>query len=230
MNQQHTVMRLEDLSAAGLVLLPFLAIFVLLSFIVPFQSEQMEAADSIVQAFHAWTGIKAILILSIIVCGVLLWIRVPSKSALRRALRLAALGCIAALVFVVFLRRVFGKSLPAFIPPEESARPGLLFGLGAGISEEVIFRLMILPVTYTLASRVAKPQMAMAIAILVTGVLFALAHEVGPGAEQFYWEHFITRFVSAGSLMSVLFFWPGPAFVISMHCTAHIILPFLFTG
>lgn len=172
MNQQHEVMRLEDISAAGLVMLPFLAIFVVLSFIVPFQYDQMEAADPIVQAVHAWTGIGAIPILSI-------------------------------------------------IPPEESAEPGILLGLGAGISEEVIFRLMIVPVAYTLALQVTKPQMAMVVAILVTGVLFALGDEIGPGAGQFQWEHFVTRFVSAGSLMSVLFFWPGPAFVISMHSRAH---------
>jgi len=127
------------------------------------------------------------------------------------------------------MRLAFGPTLPSFVPPEESARPGFTQGLAAGLFEEVLFRLMILPLSYRALLRRLSPRHAAPIAILVTSLAFAISHELGPGAAQFRVDHFITRFAFPGALMSAAYFVPGPAFIIAAHSTAHLLIPILFS-
>lgn len=218
---------LEGLSAGGCTLLPFWVIFVVLLWRTPFQPEQMEVADPIIQAIDAAVNLYAIPIFSLIVCAVLWTFQPPTRVPLGSAVRLGVLGALLAFAFLLFLKLVFGE-MPPFIPPEESAKPGLLLGFGAGILEEALFRLAILPLIYRLLSQRWNRTPAMGGAILLTGLLFALAHEIGPGAGPFRWDFFLARFLLPGSFMSLLFFWPGPPFVLSLHCTAHLVIPSLF--
>jgi hypothetical protein len=59
-------------------------------------------------------------------------------------------------------------------------------------------------------------------------VVFATSHEIGPGAGRFVPVFFLDRLALPGFLMSVACRWPGFAFVVAGHRTAHVLLPFLF--
>lgn len=63
-------------------------------------------------------------------------------------------------------------------------------------------------------------------AALLVGAAFALSHELGAGA--FRADHFVTRLVVPGAGMSLACRWPGFSFLVAAHCTAHLLLPFLF--
>jgi hypothetical protein len=68
---------------------------------------------------------------------------------------------------------------------------------------------------------------AIAVAVVVTGFAFAVSHEIGTG-DPLVERWFATRFLIPGCAMSLLFFWPGPAFIVAAHCTAHLLIPIAF--
>jgi len=70
---------------------------------------------------------------------------------------------------------------------------------GAGIYEEVLFRLMLLPASIGLLSLVGiAPRTSRLAAVAVTSVLFSLAHHVGPQGESFEWFNFVFRALAGG--------------------------------
>jgi hypothetical protein len=152
----------------------------------------------------------------------------PSPAALMRSIRLTGAGAAVALAVALALRALVGAHLPAFVPPEESAAPGLSAGLAAGLIEEVLIRLAVLPVALALARRVLDPLAAGAVAVLIAAAVFVLLHQVGPGAAPFMPVYAATRFLFPGALMSVAALYPGPAFVCTAHCAAHLLIPLLF--
>ena len=153
----------------------------------------------------------------------------PSRQELRRGLLFALAGVSAAAIVILGLRIFHGPKLPAFIPPEESAAPGLALGVGAGILEEALFRFGALPALFFLLRLKWGKAGAASGAVLVTGLLFAISHEMGPGASPaFHAAYFVTRAVFPGVVMSAVFFAVDPAFIIAAHCAAHFGINLLF--
>ena len=216
------------LSAAALVLQPFVLLYLVLLLGSPITTAERATADPLVQLVLHWAGPLAIPACAVAVAGVWWRIRRPTAADLRAALRLAAIALPLAALGLGLARYVLGPTLPAFIPPEESARPGMVLGLGAGVIEEVVFRLVLLPALFTIAQSATSTRSAALAAVVTTGFAFALMHEVGPGAGTFTPAYFLDRVLFPGILMSVLAFWPGAAFVVALHCSAHVILPLLF--
>jgi membrane protease YdiL (CAAX protease family) len=76
---------------------------------------------------------------------------------------------------------------------------------GAGIYEEVLFRLMLLTGLVSLLHLVqVPPRRAVWIAIGISSLLFSLAHYVGPQGDQLRLYSFLFRFV-AGAFFAILF-------------------------
>ncbi len=89
--------------------------------------------------------------------------------------------------------------------------------VGAGIYEEVLFRLLALPLTFVALRILLVPdRWATVIAVLVTSVLFSLAHYVGPGADSFTYFSFIFRAV-AGLFFAILFVLRGFGITVGAH-------------
>jgi len=219
---------LEQASAAALVIQPFTILYGVLLAWTPPTAQQLHASDPLVQLFAALAGLWSIPVAATAVLLVWWLIRPPSRAALARA---GWLGAAAVLVVVLVMpagRVLVGPTLPAFIPPEESAKPGMLLGLAAGLIEEVIFRLVVLPVGLSVGARFTSRRGAAWGAVLGTALLFALSHEVGPGAAAFSPVYFLDRFLFPGVLMSAAFFWPGAPFICTLHCAVHVLLPLLF--
>ena len=129
-------------------------------------------------------------------------------------------------VTLLVLHHVNGAVLPGFIPPEESAAPGMTLGLAAGVLEEAMFRLMLLPLLLVLLTRWLPATRAQLIAIAVTALAFTLLHEV----HEPQWQpgHLVTRFVLPGVVMSLIFIRISPSALLSGHCFAHVLIPGLF--
>ncbi|RME28828.1 MAG: CPBP family intramembrane metalloprotease, partial [Deltaproteobacteria bacterium] len=116
-----------------------------------------------------------------------------------------------------------------FIPTEESAAPGWLLGMTAGIGEELIFRLALVPpLFWALERRLPKPAMAVAATAVITGALFSLVHLVAPGDGPMAWN--LSRFVLPGMVMTFAYLRLGPSFLVTAHCAAHIWIPLAFPG
>jgi len=218
----------EQVAAAAILIQPFAALTALLLFIAPPDAAAFAAADPIVRSIGLTVGLFAIPVAAVLTVPVWLLLVRPSAAALWRSLQLAAAGVALALVVSVLIRLLVGPHLPAFVPPEESAAPGLSAGLAAGLIEEVLIRLAVLPAALAMARRLLAPPLASIVAVLVAATAFTLLHEIGPGAAPLIPAYAATRFLLPGVLMSAAALWPGPALVCVGHCAAHLLIPLLF--
>jgi membrane protease YdiL (CAAX protease family) len=110
--------------------------------------------------------------------------------------------------------------IQAQIDPKEIGK--FIGYIGAGIYEEFLFRLMLIPLVSALVGLLAsllrvegrlqlfKPV----IAVLVTSLLFSAAHYIG--AESFEWSTFVFRFI-AGVFFAVLFLHRGFGIAAGTH-------------
>ena len=201
-----------DFAAAAVVALPFAAYLVVMRFVRPPTAEEWAHADPILRFLPLW------LIPALGVTSALVWIRL-AKPALGRALRHALFGVLVAAGLCGLLRAIYGHHLPHFIPPEESAAPGVLLNMSAGYAEEIIFRIALLP---ALLIGLRRVPLGILLAVALSGLAFALAHSVHLDS------HFATRFLIPGCAFSLAALLVSPAFLVTAHCTAHILIPLLF--
>ena len=88
---------------------------------------------------------------------------------------------------------------------------------GAGLYEEVLFRLLLLPVLVWTCERLGMPALsAAAWGLLGSSLLFSLAHYVGPLGDTFALYSFTFRFL-AGVFFAVLFLARGFGIVAGSH-------------
>ncbi len=88
--------------------------------------------------------------------------------------------------------------------------------LGAGIYEELLFRVLLLTVTVWILRSLGMPHAArLMLAVLVTSLLFSAAHYVG-GREQIAWFSFSFRFI-AGVFFATLFVYRGFGIAAGAH-------------
>lgn len=136
---------------------------------------------------------------------------------------------------LVFLARIEGL-VAASILGEASNAPGgsqmevpwvmagrgaflgrMLGYLGAGVYEELLFRLMLVPPLATFAARlVASPGVRTAAVVILTSLVFSAAHYVGPHGEAFDTFSAVFRF-SAGAIFAVLFVYRGFGIAAGTH-------------
>jgi membrane protease YdiL (CAAX protease family) len=88
---------------------------------------------------------------------------------------------------------------------------------GAGVYEETLFRLMLLPLC-TAALRAAKvtPRTSIVIAVILTSALFSAAHHVGAAGEPLDPFRITFRF-AAGMLFCVVFLFRGFGIAVGTH-------------
>jgi hypothetical protein len=96
--------------------------------------------------------------------------------------------------------------------------------IGAGVYEEVMFRLLLVPAAY-LGFRMFEfpPRWAAAMAAVSTSFLFALAHHVGPSADAFNLFTFSFR-AAAGIFFATVFFLRGIGITVGCHAAYDLIV------
>lgn len=106
-----------------------------------------------------------------------------------------------------------GTVLEASAPPNST----LICYLGAGIYEEAIFRLALIPLVYGGLRLIQAPGVvAGTLAITLSSLLFALAHHMGTPGEPFTWFAFIFRW-AAGVYFAWIFLARGFAIAVGAH-------------
>jgi membrane protease YdiL (CAAX protease family) len=90
--------------------------------------------------------------------------------------------------------------------------------LGAGIYEELLFRLILLSLTiWGLRRAGVAPRTGVIVAVVLNGLLFAAAHHIGPGGESpIRWPRFAFR-TMAGIYFSVIFLYRGFGIAAGSH-------------
>jgi membrane protease YdiL (CAAX protease family) len=103
-------------------------------------------------------------------------------------------------------------------------RIAVLIGyIGAGVYEETLFRLMLVPALFGILRLLQMPQvLASSWAVTASALLFALAHHAGSPGESFTWFAFIFRWM-AGVFFAWVFVIRGFGIVVGTH-TAYDIL------
>jgi membrane protease YdiL (CAAX protease family) len=100
---------------------------------------------------------------------------------------------------------VSGPSTASLADKCKQVAGGLIGYLGAGIYEELLFRLILLTLVLWLLYRLGvSGRKSILIGVIATSLLFAVAHYVGPYGEQLQTFSFVFRFV-AGVFFSILF-------------------------
>ncbi len=174
-----------------------------------------------------WIGFGQYFLLPLLTgCILLAW---QHASGQRWRFRISVLGAMAiesvvyALVLLM-LARVQGTWLAT--PAAEiacSANDGaannviarMIAFCGAGIYEELFFRLMLLPVTVAVIRACgANKTVSLIIAIALTSLLFSSAHYLA--GEEFQWYSFVFR-LSAGVFFSLLFIFRGFGIAVGAH-------------
>jgi Type II CAAX prenyl endopeptidase Rce1-like len=101
---------------------------------------------------------------------------------------------------------------------------------GAGIYEEVLFRLTLLPLAvWGLRIAGLRPVQALLGAILVTSLIFSAAHYVGPHGQAWDISTFLFRTV-AGGFFAVLFVYRGFGIAAGTHALYDILVGLLLHG
>lgn len=94
----------------------------------------------------------------------------------------------------------------------------MLLSVGAGLWEEISFRLTLLGGLALLLRRVVRcsPALSLGLAVLVSAVAFSLYHHLGDAGEPFAMGSFVFRAL-AGTILGILFALRGFAVVVYMH-------------
>lgn len=180
-------------------------------------------ADVILQElFTSLAGPRGPLILLAALVGVGLWLVVRDLRANQRDLQFSVFGLM--LAEAVVLALVFGVAVTAvtsgLVRPtaliaqaavaDLSMSSRLMLSLGAGLYEELLFRVLLVGSLALLCRRVLglRPFVAGLAAALVGAVVFSLFHYVGPYGDQFQVYSFVFRAI-AGLAFSALFLLRG---------------------
>jgi hypothetical protein len=100
---------------------------------------------------------------------------------------------------------------------DEPSISSLIGYLGAGVYEEALFRLMLVPVFFAALRLLQTPQvLASALAVTGSALLFALAHHAGSPGEPFTWFAFIFRWM-AGVFFAWVFILRGFGIAVGTH-------------
>jgi CAAX prenyl protease-like protein len=217
----------EDVAVAALLALPFAGYLAVLRALAPPSDANWLAADPILLLLPRGATIALAPALGVVVA--LVWTRLakPGAEAMRAGVRDGIIGAGLVVSIALAVRVAAGPHLPAFVPPEESDAPGFLLSMTAGLEEEIVCRLVVLPALFFfLRARVNAPT-TIALSLAATALFFAIWHALGEDA----WSatFFATRFVVPGLAMSAV--WLGsPSMIVTGHATAHLLIPALFAA
>jgi hypothetical protein len=124
-----------------------------------------------------------------------------------------------------------GTGVMALSPIKESPLVASLIGyVGAGVYEETLFRLILVPVFFGVLRLLQAPQvLASSLAVTGSALLFALAHHAGMPGEPFTWFAFIFRWM-AGVFFAWVFVLRGFGVAVGTHAIYDILVGWIAAG
>ncbi len=183
-------------------------------------------ADAWMRQLLDLMGFSQHLLLPLLTLCVLLAWHYLSHQPWRFSLNVLTPMAVECLLLAVCLQGVyiFQTSLSfAFVEPirlsiGEKIKTGVRF-LGAGIYEELLFRLLLLSaMTWLIRRRWSAPKASLVLAVLVSSLIFSAAHYkfLNPVGDDFQWKSFLFRFI-AGVFFSILFIFRGFGIAAGTH-------------
>jgi CAAX prenyl protease-like protein len=176
---------------------------------------RVNGADLVTRTLYAAAGSRTVYlaIYAVIAVGFLVWIRhtrrwgslrlpLAAPVILEAALYALTLGALVSLV----VDRLLGLGLTA---------PQVISALGAGVHEELVFRLALIAALVAVARPVGD-RLAVAIAIAVSSLVFAAAHHAGAHGEPWTAHAFAFRAV-AGAAFGAIFWFRSLAHAVYAH-------------
>jgi hypothetical protein len=180
---------------------------------------QVNGADLVTRAVFAAAGSRAVYlaIYAAIAAGFLIWIwrtrrwdtlglALAGPVVLEAALYALSLGALVSLI----VDRLLGLGPTA---------PSVISALGAGVHEELVFRLALIAGLVAVFRHLGGPiggRLAVALAIAVSSLGFAAAHHVGPLGEPWTAHAFAFRAV-AGAAFGAIFWFRSLAHAVYAH-------------
>lgn len=187
--------------------------------------DERNAADLIFRnileriGFHSLMVFNTILLFFFLVAGLVVIKRKVSLFPIYPLLVVESAMYALALCPLVFFME--GQFIP-LLAQETSGCPdilsGLIFSLGAGLYEEIFFRLILTGCFYLFLKRVLTLPgiLAASLSLLISAVLFSLFHHLGSGSSPFNAVFFLYRFF-AGIFLSAIFIFRGFAAAVYTH-------------
>jgi membrane protease YdiL (CAAX protease family) len=212
-------------------LLPFLAFYGVGVFFV--RPDFAARADILVRQVIAPLGVTGIMVPTYLVVAVLLIWHVLRRDPTRLSWPLLGLMAAETVLLMVPLFGIFGLSrlllhefLSLAIPaaPPASWMAVAMGSIGAGIYEELLFRLFLVGGPLLVARWVLKDQSAglVAAVILVSAALFAGAHTID-NPRWFEWDSFLFR-TAAGVYLGYVFAYRGFGIAAGVHILYDLII------
>jgi hypothetical protein len=189
---------------------------------------RVNGADVVTRALYATLGSRTLYLLlhAVIAVLFLVWIRGANRwDSLR--LEVVAPVFLEALIYALtlgaaitlVLNHVLGMSIGGST---------VISALGAGVHEELVFRLGLLAGMVTFLKGARQPmdrRIAVAIAFVLSAPLFALAHHAGANGEPFTWHAFAFRTL-AGLAFGAIFWFRSLAHAVYAHALYDLIVAF----
>jgi len=150
--------------------------------------------------------------------------RIPrGRTFGRMAIECAMLSVVPLLLWKVLLVAV-PCSISAGPTLDVTSRLGLMFGyLGAGIYEELLFRVAGFSIFFVLVDGLLKQRMhVISAAVVLSSFVFAMAHYIGPTSDIFDSMTFLFRWC-AGGFFAVLYVWRGFGIAVGAHAAYDIL-------
>lgn len=186
---------------------------------------RVNGADVVTRAMYSLAGSRVayLVIHAVIALAFLVWIRrekrwatlsfdVAAPVVLEAAIYALTLGAVGTLI----VERILGLGADASI----------VSALGAGVHEELVFRLGLMVGMVALASRVFGARIGVALALVGSSVVFAAAHHVGVHGEAFTAHAFAFRIV-AGCVFGAVFWFRSLAHAVYAHVLYDVLVTML---
>lgn len=218
-----------------LFLLPWIAIYEAGILMLDGSGRFRNGADYWLRSLLAMLGWSQILLLPVLVIAILLswhlirrypWtIRLETQvgmlaESLLLAVGLVAVGQLHHLLFLSFQVPENGSHLLAI----DGRLTHAVSYIGAGVYEEVIFRLLLVPCAFAIFRVLEFPSgWAAVMSAISTSFMFALAHHVGPAADAFNLFTFSFR-TAAGMFFSTVFFVRGFGITVGCHAAYDLLI------
>jgi membrane protease YdiL (CAAX protease family) len=202
-----------------------------------FPEAARNGADVWMRGWLGALGLSGALVLPAVIVGVLLawhhtlrqpW-RVPrgvlpgmAVESLLMGLVLRGLAQLFAPAFTLFAVPGDKERLNAAAAPAGRLFEHLIEYVGAGIYEETLFRLLLLPALIAMFAYALPRPRAVLAAVVASSLLFAAAHHVGVLGDPLRLSVFLFRF-SAGALFAAIFLYRGFGIAIGAHAVYDII-------
>ena len=193
-------------------------------------ADVMYGVDFVTQTLLRWVGLNGFLAIQIGICcvalAVALYLRRTQRFDIGRFVPVLLESGIYALTMGTFILFVMTELLG--IDPALAARDGgvaklglfdkLVLSVGAGFYEELVFRLVLLGGLHLVGVRLFKLRtwVSFVIALVVSSVLFSVAHHLGPLGEPIRLGVFTYRMM-AGLFFGALFHFRGFPVAVYTH-------------